>query len=177
MNRKIVGILIVSTLVMISALSSVIPAKSLEYFESSENNSLIDIFGSISSLGPKTEIILLDGDSSQIEKIERILNNRIMQVTPPFFKIIDCTDLDFSVNFTQDTADLGFFGFWYFHYSTSIYEKGEPFWKRDRIVRKSHTVDIKGFNGYFLFMRPRLITPEPSHFGFYGEYEEVTIIQ
>jgi hypothetical protein len=175
--KKLIGILIILTLIFVGTICNVVPAKNLEYFKTRNNNSQIDISGSISSLGPKTDIILYDGNSSQIEKIERILNNRIMQIIPPYIRIIECTGLGFSVNFTQDAKDLGFFGFWYFHYSTSIYEKGTPYWKRDRIVRKSHTVEVKGFNGLFLFMRPRLITPEPSHFAFMGEYEEVTIIQ
>lgn len=191
MRKKIIGMLIVVTLVMISLFGSVVSSERIdfireiseqytEYPECNENNSQIYIYASISILAPKTDIRLLDGNSSQIEKIERILNNRFLQIIPPFFKIVECTDLDFSVNFTQDAADLGFFGLffrWYFRYFTSLYEEGEMFWEGEMIDSISHTVEVKGFNGGFIFTRPRLWTPLPSHCGFMGEYEEVTIIQ
>ena len=82
--KKIVGILIVSTLVMISALSSVIPATKVDFTsESSEKCfeyvngdecELVVTAGPITSLFDIYKIDLIDGDPEQIQEIEQLLN-------------------------------------------------------------------------------------------------------
>ncbi|MCK5112198.1 MAG: hypothetical protein KAQ84_01530 [Thermoplasmatales archaeon] len=187
--KKIIGILIVSTLVMIGALGSVTPAKNVDFVsESSEkrfeyvNGNEYDAVvtaGPISSLLEVSEIDLIDGDPAQIQEIEQLLNINY-SLNNIGFKIVECSNLSFSITYHWKYKFRPLYRFSFFttlvdneRYFLSYFFNSIPF------LGRNHTVTIEGFNGDLFvarFFRMKLLMPV-GQFCFWGEYEEVTIIR
>ncbi len=187
MKKKIVGILIVSTLVMISALSSVTTATKVDFTsESSEKRfeyvnsdecELVVTAGPITSLFDIYEIDLIDGDPEQIQEIEQLLNttyspDNIGMTT------LKCSNLSFSINYTKKVPSFIpiITGFSYF---TTLIDSERPIlsYFMNSINGKTHTLTVNGFNGDFTAIRAPFFKNLPGQFAFWGEYEEVTIIR
>jgi hypothetical protein len=114
------------------------------------------------------EIDLIDGNSSQIKKIERILNNRILHFILPV-TTINVTGLNFSVSYNRKNPSLFILYLRLFH-MTVITENGS-----NTFYNETHTITVKGMDGVFAFMRWKLRRFIPARFVFYGEYDEVII--
>ena len=186
MKKNLVGISIILTLLILTSFSCVVSAKGINYnyelsekifnnIESDENETILMTVGPISPLFNISKITLLNGSSSEIEKIERILNNRILQLILPL-TLIKCSGLDFSVSYLKNVP--------YFipiirhlSYCTTIFKYSNFPFNKDSIFGKSHTIVVDGFNGYFMFSRVRLWKGSPALFSFSGNYDQVTIIR
>ena len=186
MKKNLIAILIISTLLFLTTFGCIVFAKRInynyeiseklfDYLESDENETTLMTFGPISPLFNITKITLLNGSSSEIEKIERILNNRILQLILPL-TLIKCNNLDFSVSYLKN---IPFFIpiIRHFSYCTTIYKDSNFPFNKDSIFGKSHTIEVDGFDGYFAFARLRLWKGSPALFSFSGNYDEVTIIR
>jgi len=114
------------------------------------------------------EIDLIDGNSSQIKKIERILNNRILHFILPITSI-NVTGLNFSVSYNRKNPSPFILYLRFFHI-TVVTENGN-----NTFYNETHTVTVKGLDGVFSFMRWKLRRLIPARFVFYGEYDEVMI--
>jgi len=134
----------------------------------SKSKKIVAISGPLCPLLNIAEIDLIDGNSSQIKKIERILNNRILHFILPVSSI-DVTRLNFSVSYNRKNPSP-FFLYLRFGHSTVITENGN-----NTFYNETHTVTVKGLDGVFSFMRWKLRRLIPARFVFYGEYDEVMI--
>ncbi|EMR75387.1 parallel beta-helix repeat (two copies) [Thermoplasmatales archaeon SCGC AB-540-F20] len=135
-----------------------------------ENESFFGTLGPICPLLNIAEINLIDGNDSQIQKIEKMLNNRILQfIIPYWWGYINVTELDFTITYTKKIPMMPF---WLnFYYATILTEN-----ENDTFIDKPHTVTVKGLNGHFVISRGQPFRFRPPYFLFAGEtYDEVTI--
>jgi len=149
--------------------------KANDQIKSSKIETNILTFGHISSLINITEITLINGSSSDIDKIQRIINSSILHlILPPIW--FWCDDIDFSISYNQNVP---FFIPYIRHasYFTTLYEDIDFPINKETIWGKKHTVLVEGFDGYFCFQRLRPIKLAPALFLFVGSYEKVTIIK
>ena len=135
-----------------------------------ENETFFGTLGPICPLLNIAEIKLIDGNESQIQKIEKILNNRILQfIIPLRWGFINVTELDFTITYNKEIPKIPF---WLnFYYATILTEN-----ENDTFIDKPHTVTVKGLNGHFVISRGQPFRFRPPYFLFAGEtYDEVTI--
>jgi len=133
-----------------------------------KNRYFIGTMGPICPLLNIAEIKLIDGNESQIQKIEKILNNRILQFIIPRMDFINVTDLNFTISYTRRIPKIPFW--WNFQYITLLTDGSKI-----TDISKPHTVIVKGFNGTFTLARGKLMIFYPPHFLFGGVSEEFTI--
>ena len=136
------------------------------------NNEIESFFGTIGPICPFlnfAEIELIDGNESQIRKIEKMLNNRILHFIIPRFIFINVTDLDFKVSYTKKIPKKIPF-FWKFAYLTFSEE-----YRNQILIDEPHIVTVKGLNGQFGIVRGKPIILFPPYFIFEGDFEEVNI--
>ncbi len=114
------------------------------------------------------------GEIEQLLNINYSLNNI-------GFKIVECSNLSFSITYHWKYKFRPLYRFSFFttlvdeeRYFLTYFLNSIPY------LGRSHTVTIEGFNGDLFvvrFFRPiKLLTPL-AQFCFWGEYEEVTIIK
>jgi parallel beta-helix repeat protein len=134
----------------------------------SKPKKVVGTTGPLCPLLNTAEIEIIDGNSSQIKKIERILNNRILQFVIPYMEI-SVTDLDFSVCYNRENPSCYFLYKRLLHI-TVVTENGSNTFYND-----THTVTVNGLDGVFFFMRWTIRRLTPARFIFYGTYDDVTI--
>jgi len=137
------------------------------------NNDTKSFFGTTGPICPLLNIVeieIIDGNESQIEKIEKWLNNRLFHYFIPRFIYFNVTDLDFKVSYTKKIPKPPIPFFWRFVYLTILEENGN-----ETLIEKPHIVTVKGFNGLFGIVRGQPIRLFPPHFVFEGDFEELTI--
>ena len=110
-----------------------------------------------------TEIDLIDGPPSEIERINKILDRPKLRLSP--FAIVRVTNLDFSVTYNKKTL----FIFPLLAYSTVALSVEENHY----VHNDAHTVTVNGLEGHFLLMKTMPL--RPAHFTFVGFYNELTI--
>ena len=110
-----------------------------------------------------TEIDLIDGAPSEIERINKILDRPKLRLLP--FAIVKVTNLDFSVTYNKNML----FVFPMLSYSTAVLSGIENHY----IHNDAHTVTVNGLEGYFLLMKTMPL--RPALFTFTGFYNEITI--
>jgi len=110
-----------------------------------------------------TEIDLIDGSPSEIERINKILNRPKFRLSP--FAIVKVTNLDFSVTYKKNML----FIFPVLAYSTAVLSAEENHY----VHNDAHTVTVNDLEGYFLLMKT--LPLRPAHFTFIGFYNELTI--
>ena len=140
------------------------------YGNGDENETFFGTLGPICPLLNIAEINLIDGNESQIQKIEKILNNRILQfIIPYWWGYINVTELDFTITYNKEIPKIPFF--LKFYYATILQEN-----ENDTFIDKPHTVTVKGLNGTFAIARGQPFRFLPPYFVFAGDtYEEITI--
>jgi parallel beta-helix repeat protein len=134
-------------------------------------NETKNFFGTMGPICPFlniAEIELINGNESQIGKIEKMLNNRILQFIIPRMYFIKVVDLNFSISYTKNIPKFPFW--WNFEYITILTENGSL-----TDINIPHRVTVKGFNGDFTIIRGKFLIIYPPHFLFAGVCEEVTI--
>ena len=91
------------------------------YGNGDENETFFGTLGPICPLLNIAEINLIDGNESQIQKIEKILNNRILQfIIPLRWGFINVTELDFTITYNKEIPKIPF---WLnFYYATILFE-------------------------------------------------------
>jgi len=110
-----------------------------------------------------TEIDLIDGSPSEIERINKILDRPKIRLSP--FAIVKVTNLDFSVTYNKKMLSI----FPILSYSTVALSGEENHYVHNDV----HTVTVNGLEGYFLLMKT--LPLRPAHFTFTGFYNELTI--
>jgi hypothetical protein len=147
----------------------------LQQIQTYDNQTNIITLGPISPFFNITQIILINGSSSEIQKIEKILNHRILHFILPL-TYIECKDLDFSITYSKNVP---FFIPFIRHisYFTSLFEGVEFPFNNETIWGKKHTILVEGFEGYFGFQRLRPWKISPAIFSFAGSYQEIAIIR
>ena len=186
MKKKLIGILFVLTLVILTTLCGTVSANRINYvFEiseelfyhinSDENETNILTLGPISPFFNITEITLINGSSSEIKKIERLLNSRLLQLIHPL-TYIECNDLDFTVSYIKNVP---FFIpiIRHLSYFTTLYVGLNFPFNNKTIWGKKHIIIVEGFDGYFGFQRLRPWKVAPTLFCFSGSYKDITIIK
>jgi hypothetical protein len=133
-----------------------------------KNRYFIGTMGPLCPLLNIAEITLIDGNESQIQKIEKILNNRILHFIIPRMFFINVTDLNFTISYTKKIPKIPFW--WNFEYITLLTNGSNI-----TDISKPHTVTVKGFDGTFTLIRGKLMIFYPPHFLFAGVSEEFTI--
>jgi len=186
MRKKTISISLVVCILIFTTFSSLGSAKKPNYsleitekllanIQSNGNETNIITIGPVSPFFNITEITLINGSSSEIENIQRILNNRILHFILPL-TYIECKDLDFSISYSKN---IPFFIPFIRHvsYFTSLFEGVDFPFNNETIWGKKHTIFVEGFDGYFVFHRLRPWKISPAIFSFAGSYKEVTIIR
>ena len=134
-----------------------------------ENETFFGTLGPICPFLNIAEINLIDGNSSQIQKIEKMLNNRILQFIIPRWWYINVTELNFTISYNKKIPMMPFF--FKFYYATMLIEN-----ENVTFFDKPHTVTVKGLNGIFTIIRGQPFRFRPPIFVFEGStYDEVTI--
>ena len=186
MLKKIVGIFVISTLVMISSLCSVVLAKEVDstkvssekYFEFYNGNEFewFETGGPITSLFDIYKIDFLDGDPIKIQEIKQILN---ITYTPGIIEFItvQCSNFSFTIEYKKNVPYLIPI-ISEFSYFTLLFDADRPIYSYlfNGIRGRSHIVTVKGFNGEFQASRI-LGRFFPDKFIFRGEFEEVIIVK
>ncbi|UCF11853.1 MAG: hypothetical protein JSW06_07330 [Thermoplasmatales archaeon] len=182
---KLIGIITIIIIITFSVYSSVVLARSVKYSKEIteiciEENKIVNET-SVFTYGPIlpslniVEINFVNGVSSQIEKINRVLNNKFLHFIIPF-KYIICTDLDFNITYTRNVSlFLPFIR--RFSYFTTVYNESEFAFNNKTIYGESHTIVINGFNGFFFFTKSQPLRLNPANFGFVGNCKELAIIR
>ncbi len=120
-------------------------------------------------------ITIAAGDPEQIEKIKRILYNRILQQILLEQKV-DVTGLDFSVTYNWDIPQSSSLVInWIFlrvRYNTYVTYNGNE----TSIGYVKHTIIVKGFEGEFSIGRAPFFRFFPPQFVFNGTCQEAVII-
>ena len=186
MRKKAITLSLTIIIIILTIFSSFASAKNVYYnkdvtekffsnIKSFGNETNIITSGPISPLFNITEITLFNGSSLEIEKIERILNNRILHFFLPL-TYIECKDLDFSVSYHKN---IPFFIPFVRHisYFTSLFEGLDFPFNNETIWGRNHTIYVEGFTGYFCFQRLRTWKISPAVFSFAGSYKEIKIIR
>ncbi|MCK5260624.1 MAG: hypothetical protein KAJ44_00410 [Thermoplasmatales archaeon] len=185
MRKQLIKIVAIDLLIMISVFSSVVLADRVDFVNEiakkcldevmiDENETSVITYGPILPSLNIVEINFDKGVSSQIQKIEQVLNNRILHFIIPSIFII-CTDLDFNVTYNKNISMLLPF-IRRFSYFTTVFNKSDFAFNNKTIYGESHTIIIKGFNGFFIFIRGHSPTLNPANFVFVGNCKELTII-
>lgn len=143
------------------------------YLDVAANNNTTYILGTAGPISSFfTEITLHDGPSSQINKINRLVNRKVLHFLLPFAKVW-VNDLNFTVSYKRDVL----FNISRFSYGTILYDiENESVTNRTYIINTIHTVNVKGFTGFFILTRAKLRRLSPAYFVFSGEYEDILIM-
>lgn len=173
----VIGLFIGTALLSASATDNLVSLISGERVSNNllyDNRSIICTHGPFMPLLNIATINLTAGDPEQIEKIEQILDNRILQFIFPRRRVVNITTgLNFSISYNRDIPNPNTRFFVRFSYHTWIAEDGNE----SSIGNIKHTVIVKGFEGEFILGRGRLfLLPCPPIFTFLGTCNEATII-
>ena len=190
MKRKLICILIFLTLISISTIGSTTnaeefdlknktPQKQIIKFTGDEYD-LVFTSGQIEKLLRVTEINWIEGDSELVEEIKRLLDPTY-SLKNACFKIIECSNLSFSITYNWELIYRPLYRFSFFtamvdseRFFLTYFIKSLPYNCRN------HTVIVEGFNGELMVIRyfsPIKILNPIGDFMFNGEFEEVTIIK
>lgn len=134
------------------------------------NKTVVTTYGPITPVLNFSYIRLTGGDSSQIQKIQRVLQSRILQFIIPFGRTVDVTDLNFSVDYPRKLPSLPLFR--NFSYGTIYLGEQGNF----SVENVPHQVIVNGFDGGFGMIRGKLLRFSPAEFFFLGKCSSVTII-
>ena len=110
----------------------------------------------------------IETSDSDTEKIEKILNNRILQYIIPRTFYLNIINLNFTITFSRKIPKMPFFI--RFYYASVLVEGNES-----EIFEQPHTATVTGLNGIFVISRGQLLRLRPPMFGFVGTYENVEI--
>ena len=113
-----------------------------------------------------SEIKLLDGNPSEIQQIERILNSIILQFITPYLEI-NVTDLEITVAYEKKIPSILSKRY---SYATGLSD-GENI----TIYHGIHRVHIKGLDGQFFYLNGLRFLLIPRYFMFWGTYEEIVV--
>ena len=127
-----------------------------------ENETIVATMGSLLF----SDIELLDGDSSEIQQIERILNSIILQLITPYIDI-NVTDLEITVSYEKKIPSILTRRYTYF---TGLFD-GE----NTKIYNGTHRVHIKGLDGQFFYLGGFPFLFMPRSFILLGTYEEIVV--
>ena len=120
------------------------------------------------TIGPLlfSEIELLDGNPSEIQQIERILDSKILQFITPNLEI-NVTNLEITVAFEKEIPSILSKSYVYI---TGLFD-GE----NTTMYNGTHRVHIKGLDGQFFYSRCRPFLLIPRYFMLWGTYEEIVV--
>ena len=120
------------------------------------------------TLGPLlfSEIELLDGDPSEIQQLERILDSIILQFITPYLEI-NVTDLEITVAYEKKIPSILSKRYGYI---TGLSD-GDNI----TIYNGTHRVHIKGLDGKFFYLRGLPFLLIPRSFMLWGTYEEIVV--
>ena len=120
------------------------------------------------TLGPLlfSEIEILDGNPSEIQQIERILDSIILQFITPYIEI-NVTDLEITVAYEKKIPSILSRRY---SYLTGLSD-GENITS----YNGTHRVHIKGLDGQFIFVGGLPFIFIPRYFWLLGTYEEIVV--
>lgn len=120
------------------------------------------------TIGPLlfSEIELLDGNPSEIQQIERILDSIILQFITPYLEI-NVTDLEITVAYEKKIPSILSKRYGYI---TGLSD-GE----NTTIYNDPHRVHIKGLDGQFFYQRGLPFLLFSRYFMLWGAYEEIVV--
>lgn len=186
MKLKLTGLFVIASLLMVSFLGGVVPAKNsmftaeeindisetvpetyFETIEEGKNETIIATIGPIAPLLHIAEINLIDGDPLKIMLIRWILNNNIPFIRP--YVSIDISDLTFSIKYTKNIPQLPLLR--RFSYGTYIKEDDN-----ESFFNEKHTLIVTGFKGTFGFYRIKPIRLFPAYFSFVGCCDDIIVL-
>ena len=184
MNRKLIGFALLCIFLISSSTTSVVGTDIAEekFTEicslSAEENETTTVISTGGPLPRRTaKITVHNGQLSQVRKIQKITNRKVLQFLRPI-AIIPVTHLDFSVKYRRDIL----FALSDFSYGSTLveYVNGSMV-NRTSIVNEKHTLQITDFTGMFIFFRGKIkpFRPfkfRPPQFVFVGNCESVTIL-
>ena len=114
-------------------------------------------------------IRLIDGNHSEIAKIQRLLQSRLIQFFFPIGVIIMVTNLTFSVEYPRKNFSSPLLK--HFKYGTFIMEG-----TIENVTMKPHQVVVNGLYGIFFLQRASFLAFRPPAFMFAGYCSSATII-
>jgi len=187
MHKKFIGLMVITSLFLTVVLSCFASAGHIEnselfpdeyviFYEESGSKIFMGTTGPISPFLRIAEIKLISGNSSQIQKIERLLNNRVLQLFLTEAHIM-VRDLTFSVTYNRTIPSLPLFE--RFSYSTLVGKVNGT------LYNESHTVIVTELDGIFLLSKKKFVPNYglrgrkfvyPAFFGFEGYCKEITIL-
>ena len=120
------------------------------------------------TMGPLlfSELEILDGNPSEIQQIERILDSIILQFITPYLEI-NVTDLEITVAYEKKIPSILSKRYGYI---TGLSD-GENI----TIYNGTHRVHIKGLDGQFFYLRGRPFLLFPRYFMLWGTYEVIVV--
>ena len=109
---------------------------------------------------------ILDGNPSEIQQIERILNSKILQFIIPYLEI-NVTDLEITVSYEKKIpSNLSK----RYGYITGLSDD-----KNITIYNGTNRVYIKGLEGQFFYSKGLPFLLIPCYFMLWGTYEEIVV--
>ena len=130
--------------------------------ELNENETIVVTLGALLF----SEIEILDGNPSEIQQIERILDSIILQFIIPYFEI-NVTDLEITAAYEKKIPSVLSRRY---SYLTGLSD-GENI----TIYNGTHRVHIKGLDGQFFYQRGLPFRLIPRYFMLLGTYEEIIV--
>ena len=130
--------------------------------EINENETIVVTLGALLF----SEIEILDGNPSEIQQIERILDSIILQFIIPYIEI-NVTDLEITVTYEKKIPSILSKRY---SYATDLFD-GENI----TMYNGTHRVHIKELDGQFCYLRCRPFLFIPRYFMLWGTYEEIVV--
>jgi hypothetical protein len=185
MKIKLISVLLVIILLVVNIGS----ARSLDYAKPKMPNRLIkptylnkndfenDTFELVQIFGPinsqYTDIELIDGPSSKIDRIENMLNGLITRFILPF-AFIYAENITFEIKFKKeplyDNSRFSYITFWGDFVNNSM--ENVTF-----VFNTKHTVSVTNLTGFFLVTKARPLRFTPSYFFIVGIYDKLLVTE
>jgi len=137
-------------------------------YENYDEEVLIENETIVVTMGPLlfSEIEILDGDPSEIQQIERILDSIILQFITPYIEI-NVTDLEITVAYEKKIPSI--------LSRRYTYLTGLSDGENIKSYNGTHQVHIEGLDGKFIYLGGLPFLLIPRYFWLWGTYEEVAV--
>lgn len=122
----------------------------------------------VASMGPLlfSDVEILNGTSSEIAEINRILNSIVLQFITEYIEI-NVSDLEIKISYEKN---IPFIIYWRYAYFTGVSDE-----ENITVYDEKHSVHVKGLDGQVLYTRGRPFIFPTRYFMLIGIYEEIVV--
>lgn len=124
-----------------------------------------------------SEITFHNGPEDKIKRIERFLNRWKLRPMIPFVLLIfeenqadlELCNISFTATYNQVPEKSKY------TYATAYGSLNETEGNETTIINEKHSITVEGFNGFFGFLRPRILFFKPAQFILSGICKNITV--